>query len=127
MEKISNEQIVSVIEEQTGMSREQFGSVSLNTADRKTYRVIVFNIEKTKKGEPRERKTSNFSFEDALMVFDSISIEIEKNRELKSKITSVKTLITSVQEIKDSGMKVIPIQSNIKEEGTKDDSRSWLN
>jgi hypothetical protein len=127
MEKVSNEQIVSVIEEQTGMSREQFGSVSLNTADRKTYRVIVFNIEKTKKGEPRERKTSNFSFEDALMVFDVISIEIEKNRELKSKITSVKTLITSVQEVKDSGMKVIPIQSNIKEEVTKDDSRSWLN
>jgi hypothetical protein len=115
MEKISNEQIVSVIEEQTGMSREQFGSVSINTADRKTYRVIVFTINKIKKGEPKERRTSNFSFEDALMVFDVISIEIEKNRERKSKITSVKTLIDSVQEVKDSGMKVIPMQCNVSE------------
>jgi hypothetical protein len=126
MEKISNEQIVSVIEEQTGMRREQFGSVSLNTADRKTYRVIVFNIEKTKKGGPRERKTSNFSLEDALMIFNIISIEIEKNRELKSKITSVKTLISSVIEVKESGMKVIPIQCNVKEEETNNDTKCWF-
>jgi hypothetical protein len=121
MENVNNDQIVSVIEEQTGMPREQFGSVSLNTADRKSYRIIVFNIEKTKKNEPRERRSSNFSFEDALIVFNVIALEIEKNRERKSKITSVKTLIDSVQQIKDAGMKITPIQCNVSKE--EDDDR----
>jgi hypothetical protein len=126
MEEISREKIICAIEAQTGMSREQFGSVSINSSDNEVYRVIIFTISKIKKGEPKERRTTNMSFEDALMVFKEVLVEIKKNRELKKKTVSISSFVESMEVIDNSGMKVQPIQENTREEKANDDRPAWL-
>lgn len=90
---IVREKLMCEIESMAEMDREQFGSVSLNSSGDGVYRVIIFNIGKTKKGMARERKTVNMSYEDAKIVFDEVLVEIKKNRAKKNEVSKLSSIL----------------------------------
>ena len=124
---MSNDDILYLVEKQTGMIRTQFGSVSINTADSESYRAIVFNIGKTQKGMAREKKTPNMSFEDAMSVFRAVEVQIKQNRSNINKVVSIKSLVESVKIVEESGLKVKQYET-VMEEGLAYDNAvpEWL-